>query len=162
MKRLRKFYKYFSALAAWENHLLLARAIAAAKLVRLHLNEGKLTPNLASSVRAVGLLYLPPQPGWQISDPEKIVRFASFVVKMPTAWGKCVQQSLIAYRLLNGYGIPARICFGVSRDVFPVGGHAWIVRLSEPDRAFAEATDPRERFQLVYASPMPHGGALKQ
>ncbi len=150
MKRLLQFYKY---LFAQENYLLLARALMAARLVRRHLEEGRPTPNLASSVRAADQLYLSPQRNWQISDPEKIVRFASFVVNVPTAWGKCVQQSLIAYRLLNGYGIPARICFGVGRDDSPADGHAWIVRLSEPDRAFAEATDPRERFQLVYASP---------
>ena len=152
MKRLLKFYKYSFA---WENYLLLLRAARAARLVRRRLGKGVPMPNLASSVQAVDQLYLPPQPGWQISDPEKIVRFAGLVVNVPTVWGKCVQQSLIAYRLLNGYGIPARVCFGVSRDDSPADGHAWIVRLSEPDRAFGEATDPRERFQIVYASPLP-------
>jgi hypothetical protein len=152
MIRLFKFYKYAFA---WENYLLLARAIGAARLVRAQLDEAAPSPRLSSSVRVVEKLYLSPQPGWRVSDPEKIARFAAFVVNVPAAWGRCVQQSLVAYRLLNGYGIPARICFGVSRDDASNEGHAWVIRLSEPDRAFAEAADPRERFKIVYASPLP-------
>ncbi|MGH9801842.1 MAG: lasso peptide biosynthesis protein, partial [Blastocatellia bacterium] len=62
---------------------------------------------------------------------------------------------LIVYRLLNGYGIPAKICFGVSRDERLSEGHAWVVKLSEPERPFAEASDPREKFTMVYTSPRP-------
>jgi hypothetical protein len=152
MRRLFKFYKYAFA---WENYLLLARTIRAARLVRQHLEERAASPHFSASLNAVDRLYLPPQPGWKISDAEKIVRFASFVVNFPVTWGKCVQQSLIAYRLLNGYGIPAKICYGVSRDESSKDGHAWLVRLSEPERAFAEKTDPREKFKLVYTSPLP-------
>ncbi len=151
MKRLLKFYRYAFA---WENYPLLVRAFRAAWLVRNHLGEQAASPHLSSSLNAVNRMYLPPQ-GWKISDPEKIVRFAAFVVNFPVAWGKCVQQSLIAYRLLNGYGIPAKVCFGISRDESSDEGHAWIVKLSEPERAFAEATDPRARFKVVYASPLP-------
>src|SRR5262249_12306747 len=111
MKRLLKFYKFAFA---WENYLLLVRAIGAAQLVRAHLGEAVPSPHLASSLRAVERLYLPPQPGWRLSDPERVVWLASFVVNMPSAWGKCVQQSLIAYRLLNGYGFPAEICFSIT------------------------------------------------
>jgi hypothetical protein len=152
MRRLLKFYKYAFA---WENYLLLARAIHAALLVRRRLEERAESPHFAASLNAVDHLYLPPQPGWKISDAEKIVRFANFVVNFPVAWGKCVQQSLIAYRLLNGYGIPAKICYGVSRDESSQDGHAWVVRSSEPERAFAEKSDPREKFKLVYTSPLP-------
>jgi hypothetical protein len=159
LKRLLKFYKYAFA---WENYLLLARAIRAALLVRRSLAENAVSPHLASSLNAVNLMYLAPQPGWKISTtsdseegPEKIALFASFVVNFPYAWGKCVQQSLITYRLLNGYGIPARICFGVSRDEPSDTGHAWVVRLSDPGQAVGEKSHPRDRFKLVFTSPLP-------
>lgn len=152
MKHLLKFYRYIFDL---ENYLLLVRAIQAARLVRRHLPERALSPHFASALSAVESLYLPKQAGWKISDEQKIARFAAFVTSFPTEWGKCVQQALIVYRLLNGYGIPAKVCFGVSRDQQIADGHAWVVKLSEPECPFAESTDPRERFTLVYASPMP-------
>ncbi len=152
MKHLLKFYRY---VFAWENYLLLARAVQAARLVRRHLSEQALSPHFASALTAVEQVYLPSQPGWKVSDEMKIARFAAFVVGFPVEWGKCVQQSLIVYRLLNGYGIPSRICFGVSRDQASNEGHAWVVKLNEPDQAFAETADPHERFTLVYASPLP-------
>lgn len=152
MKRLLKFYKY---VFAWESYLLLARTIQAARLVRKLLPENVPSPHFASALDVVEKLYLPPQPGWKISSDEKVVRFASFVINFPVEWGKCVQQSLIVYRLLNGYGIPARICFGVSRDESSSAGHAWVIRMDQPERAIAEKVDPRERFKLVYASPLP-------
>ncbi|MEP7339288.1 MAG: lasso peptide biosynthesis B2 protein [Acidobacteriota bacterium] len=152
MKHLLKFYRYAFA---WENYLLLARSISAAWLVRQCLPEQAVSPHFASALAAVEHLYLPPQPGWKISDEAKIARFAGFVVRFPFEWGQCVQQSLIAYRLLNGYGIPAKVCFGVSRNEAITEGHAWIVKLNEPDCAFAEAADPRERFTIVYASSLP-------
>src|SRR5262249_27161661 len=125
LKILLKFHKYAFA---WENYLLLARAIRAAILLRQSLGEKRASPHLSSSLTAVHRMYLPPQSGWRISDPEKISRFASFIVKVPNRWGRCVQRSLITYRLLNGYGVPARICFGVSRDESNETGHAWVVR----------------------------------
>lgn len=152
MRHLLKFYRYAWA---WENYLLLVRTLRAAWLVRRHLRERALSPHFASALPAINQLYLPPQPGWRISDAAKIARFASFVVNVPVMWGRCLQQSLITYRLLNGYGIPAKICFGVSRDEANNEGHAWVVTLDDPPRLFAEAHDPRERFKLVYASPLP-------
>jgi hypothetical protein len=152
MKRLLGFYKYAFA---WENYLLLGRALHAAWLVRRHLAEKAASPHFSSSLNAVNRMYLPPQPGWKISDPEKIARFASFVINVPVTWGRCVQQSLIAYRLLNGYGIPAKVCFGVSRDESNADGHAWVVRLNEPGQGFGEANHPSGNFQLVYSSPLP-------
>lgn len=159
MKHLLKFYRY---IFDWENYLLLARAIEAAILVRRHLPERALSPHFASALAAVERLYLPFQPGWKVSDEEKIARFAALVTGFPVEWGKCVQQSLIVYRLLNGYGIPAKICFGVSRDQqggeLANEGHAWVVKLSEPEQPFAETTDPREKFTMIYTSPLPETG----
>lgn len=156
MNHLLKFYRY---IFDWENYLLLARAFEAARLVKRHLPERALSPHFASAVMAVERLYLPPQSGWKISDEEKIARFAAFVTAFPVEWGKCVQQSLIVYRLLNGYGVPAKIYFGISREELsgePANeGHAWVIKLSEPELPFAETTDPREKFAVVYASRLP-------
>jgi len=152
MKHLLKFYRY---MFNWENYLLLVRAIQAARLVKRLLPEQALSPYFASALATVDGLYLPKQPGWNISDDRKIARFAAFVTNVPTEWGKCVQQSLILYRLLNGYGIPAKICFGVSRNPDSTDGHAWVVKLSEPEHPVAESANPHERFTLVYVSPMP-------
>ena len=152
MKHLLKFYRYAFA---WENYLLLGRTVRAAWMVRRHLPEQALSPHFASALVAVEQMYLPPQSDWKISDEMKIASFAAFVIGFPVEWGKCVQQSLVVYRLLNGYGIPASICFGVSRNQASNEGHAWVVKLNEPDRAFAETADPRERFTLVYASSLP-------
>ncbi len=152
MKHLLKFYRY---MFGWENYLLLARAIEAARLVRRYLPERALSPHLSSALTVVEQLYLPPQAEWKISDDQKIARFAAFVTAFPVEWGKCVQQSLIVYRLLNAYGIPAKICFGVSRDDSMKEGHAWIIKLSEPHRSFAEQADPSEKFTMVYTSRHP-------
>lgn len=152
MTRLLKFYRYIFGL---ENYLLLARTVQAAWRVRRLLPDRLPSPYFASALDAVDKIYLSPQKGWTISDEEKIARFAGFVVNFPTQWGKCVQQSLVIYRLLNGYGIPAKICFGVSRDQNSNDGHAWVIKLSEPERPFAEDVDPRERFKTVYISPIP-------
>ncbi|MBS1791431.1 MAG: lasso peptide biosynthesis B2 protein [Acidobacteria bacterium] len=152
MKHLLKFYRY---IFDWENYLLLARAIEAARLVRRHLPERAVSPQFGSALTAVDRIYLPPQTGWRISEEEKIVRFAAFVIAFPVEWGKCVHQSLIVYRLLNGYGIPAKICFGVRRDEPRTDGHAWVEKLSEPERPFSERADPREKFTVVYTSRLP-------
>jgi hypothetical protein len=149
MKRLLKFYRYAFA---WENYPLLARTIHAAWLVRRLLGKQSSSPHLSSALAVVEKLYLPPQPGWTVSHPEKIARFAGFIVNLPFNWGKCVQQSLISYRLLNGYGIPAKICFGVNRNESVSDGHAWVTTGGE---TFAETTDPGERFKIVYTSPNP-------
>lgn len=154
MKHLLKFYRY---MFEWENYLLLIRTVQAARLVKRVLPEHALSPHFASAVAAVDGMYLPQQPGWSISDDQKISRFAAFVTNIPTEWGKCVQQSLILYRLLNAYGIPAQICFGVSRIPDSTEGHAWVVKLSEPEQAVGETANPRERFTLVYVSPVPNG-----
>jgi hypothetical protein len=152
IKQLFKFYRYAFA---WENYLLLARTWEAARLVRRLLPQSTLSPSLAEALPAVNALYLPPQAGWHISDAEKIASFASFAVSFPFRWGRCLQQALILYRLLNGYGIPARICFGINPAEPELEGHAWVVRLSDMRRAFAETSDPQQRFKLIYSSPLP-------
>lgn len=151
-KSLRKIHLYAFA---WENYPLLFRTLKAAWLVRRHLRERTPSPHFGAAVQAVNLLYLPPQPGWHVSDPERIARFASFVINFPVTWGKCVHQSLITYRLLNGYGIPAKVCFGVNQQTPETDGHAWVVTLTEPKQAFAESQDPLQRFKLIYTSPLP-------
>lgn len=155
MKQLLKFYRYLLKWVKWENYLLLARTVQAAWLVRRTIKEDAVSPRFASALTAVDDLYLSPQPGWKISEPEKIARFAAFVVSIPVRWGKCVQQSLIVYRLLNGYGIPAKVCYGVSRNGTENDGHAWVIISDRPDRPFAEAADPRERFTTVFVSSKP-------
>jgi len=152
IRPLLKCYRYAFA---WENYLLLARAIKAAWLVRRHLGGRAVAPRLEAALPAINALYLPPQPHWRISEVDKVARFSSFVARFPTTWGRCLQRSLITYRLLNGYGTPARLCLGVSRAAPGGDGHAWVVRLGDGGRAFAEAADPRERFTPVYASPLP-------
>ena len=149
MRRLLKFYRYAFE---WENYQLLARTIYAAWLVRRHLDEQLRSPHLSAVLPAVNKLYLSPQPNWNVSDPKRIALFASFVVNFPISWGKCAQQSLVMYRLLNGYGIPAKICFGIDRGEPEQDGHAWLIT---PAGVFAEDSDPRERFKTVYISPRP-------
>ncbi|MFN0086956.1 MAG: lasso peptide biosynthesis B2 protein [Blastocatellia bacterium] len=152
-----RFCRYAFAI---ENYLLLARAIRAARLVKKYLKTDAPSPAFPASVRAAEALHLPPQPGWRLSDPARIAHLASLLVRVPSEWGRCVQRSLIAYRLLNGYGYPARICFGVRKDSrgdddLTRHGHAWIVKLDDPHRAYAEAADPDEKFKIVYSAPPP-------
>jgi hypothetical protein len=149
---LLKFHRYAFA---WENYLLLGRALYAAWLVRRHLGNLSLKPGLKAALPAIDALYLPPQPDWRISDAEKIARFASFAVQFPIRWGHCLQQSLILYRLLNGYGIPARLCFGLSRAKPETDGHAWVAEPGQSGRALMEADDPRAHFTPIYFSPLP-------
>jgi hypothetical protein len=156
MRQWHKFARSFWRYAfAWENYLLLARTLQAAWLVRQHLATSVNSPQLASAIAAVETLYLSPQPSWRISNAEKIARFAGFIVGVPQTWGRCVQRSLIVYRLLNAYGIPARLCFGINRQHEQLDGHAWVEKLAEPKRAFGEGRDPYEHYLTVYTSPLP-------
>ena len=155
LRSLLKFHRYAFAL---ENYLLLARVIRAAWLVQSSLRDiagtSDITPHLKAALPVIPEFYLPPQPQWRISDAEKIARFAAFAVTVPFRWGRCLQQSLIIWRLLNGYGIPARLCIGINRRD-PEQGHVWVTRLSDGERAFAETSDPHERFTTIYVSPLP-------
>jgi hypothetical protein len=152
---LRPLLKFPRYLWSWENYLLLARAVAAARLVRRKLGAAAVAPKLTEALPVVNDFYLPPQPGWQISDAEKVVRFASFVVNFPTPWGKCLQRSLIVYRLLNAYGIAARLCIGVDREDATRDGHVWVINLKGGGRAVGESVEPSARYQTIFASPLP-------
>lgn len=127
----------------------------AAICVRRSLADNRPSPGLAAAIEAVDRVYLPLQRGWRISDRRKIALFAAFVTQFPVAWGRCVQQSLICYRLLNGYGIPAKICFGIDREDESGEGHSWVVTADDEAPAFSEIADPNERFKLVYQSEKP-------
>ncbi len=151
-RRIRQVIHYGRA---WRHYLLLARTLRAAWLVRRYLPERQASPHLAGAIAAVEKLYLPPQPGWDEVEAETIMRFAGFVVGVPLTWGRCVQRSLIAYRLLNGYGIAARFCCGVNQQDQNLDGHAWVEKLSEPKHALGERTDPYLRYLPVYSSPLP-------
>jgi hypothetical protein len=139
----------------WQHYLLLWRAFLAARLIRHNLGERQLSPSLVTTIAAVEKSYLPPQAGWRGVEAVTIMHFAGFVVGVPLTWGRCVQKSLIAYRLLNGYGIPVRFCCGVNRQNQALAGHAWIERLSEPRQVLGESYDPYLNYVLVYASPIP-------
>jgi hypothetical protein len=152
LRALLKFRRY---VWSWENYLLLARTVAAARLVRRRLGASAATPKLAAALPVVNDFYLPPQPGWQISDAEKVARFASFVVNFPTPWGQCLQRSLIVYRLLNGYGIAARLCIGVDREDAARDGHVWVINVKDGGRPVGESVEPRARYQTIFASPLP-------
>lgn len=151
-KRMRQVVQYGTA---WPHYLLLVRTLHTAWLVRRYLTERQASPHLATTLAAVEKLYLPPQPDWFGVEAETILRFAGFVVGVPLTWGRCVQKSLITYRLLNGYGIPARFCCGVNRQDQSLDGHAWVEKLSEPKRALGESHDPYLRYLPVYTSPRP-------
>ena len=142
-----KFYRY---VGQWENYLLLARTWQAARLVRRLLKSD--TPLLPDAIAAVNPLYLTPQAGWHLREPEKIYLFANFIVRLPLTLGRCVHRSLIVYRLLNGYGFPARLHYGIRRDDATQSGHAWVCLAGETQRAFGEAENPNERFLPVFTS----------
>lgn len=151
-KRIGQLFEFGSS---WPNYMLLARTIAAAWLVRRELSARRLSPTLAATIAAVEKLYLSPQPRWRGAEAATIVRFAGFVVGVPLTWGRCVQKSLIAYRLLNGYGFPTRFCCGINRQNQAWDGHAWVECLSTPKCALGESADPYERYLPVYFSPLP-------
>ena len=148
--RWRSWLKFYRYVWGWENYLLLARTWQAARLVRRLLNAP--SPKLPDAIAAVPACYLAPQADWHISDPTKIYLFAHWMIGLPSDWGKCVQRSLIVYRLLNGYGLPARVQFGICREDEAQAGHAWVCLLNEPQRAFGEQENPLERFLPVFTS----------
>lgn len=151
-RQLRNFYRYAFAR---ENYWLLARGLRAAWQVRRVLPDSSVTPKLVSALPTINSFYLSPQPNWRLSDAKKIAWFANFIVNFPVRWGRCLQRSLIVYRLLNGYGEPARLFIGVDERDATAEGHVWVVRLCDGDRVFAEAVEPRERFTVIYTSPLP-------
>lgn len=150
--QLLKFYRYSFA---WENYLLLLRVIQAAWLVRKRVQDRAVTPKFSAAWPVIDSFYLLPQPTWHISDAKKIAWFANFIVNFPFRWGRCLQRSLIVYRLLNGYGQPAKLCIGIDERDKNADGHVWVEKLSEGKRGFAEITEPRDRYTVIYTSALP-------
>lgn len=155
--RWRSWLKFYRYVWGWENYLLLVRTWQAARLVKGLLNAP--SPSLPDAIAAVPACYLAPQPHWRISDPTKIYLFAHWMIGVPANWatveGRCVQRSLIVYRLLNGYGIAARVQFGIRRGDETQAGHAWVYLLDEPQRAFGERENPLKKFLPVFTSALP-------
>lgn len=142
-----------------ESLLLLLRTLGAARVVRGALAGCGIDPNLAPAIRAVESVYLPPQAGWRISDPRLIASAAIVMTTLPRRWGRCVQQSLITYRLLNGYGIPAKVCYGVSIANPDQSGHAWIRAVNPSDQELVGSREPLDHFRVVFVSAVPLTGA---
>lgn len=145
------------ALLVGENYPLLFRALTAAWRVWRVLPERRANPSLGPAINAIGEIYLAPQPGWKIEAPDKIAKIADLMTRFPFKWGRCVQHSLITYRLLNGYGIPANICYGIPIDesTSETEGHAWVRTLRESDRWLTGPDDPEARFKVIFVSPSP-------
>jgi hypothetical protein len=153
LRQLLKFYRYAWR---WENYLLLGRVVQTALLVRRRIREKSVTPKLQPYLfPVIDSFYLQPQPHWQLSDAKKVAWFANFIVNFPVRWGGCLQRSLIIYRLLNGYGEPARLCLGEPLHDSTADGHVWVIRLCDKGKGFAESFEPRERYNIIYTSPFP-------
>lgn len=145
----------------FENWLLLLRTVMAARLVLRHLEGHRVKPDIASSIRAAEEICLSSKTGWTIRQPHLIASAAHLITRIPITWGECVQQSLITYRLLNGYGIPCQICFGVSLANPAADGHAWIRTIHPEDQHLAGGAEPLDRFQIVYISPRQQAAAQR-
>ncbi len=151
----RQFLKFYRYAFHGENYLLLGRVIQTAFLVRQRVREKNITPKLSAVLPVIDTFYLQPQPHWRLSDARKVAWFANFVVNFPVGWGRCLQRSLIVYRLLNGYGEPTRLCIGVPRQDSLADGHVWVQRLCDGGLGFAESFEPRDHYQIIYTSPRP-------
>lgn len=134
----------------WEQ---LHRTLRAAWWVRRALRGAGVSPGVRRAIEAAEKAYLPPQAGWRGADPRQVQRWAARLVRFPRRWGRCVQESLIVYRTLNGYGIPATFCLGLSPERPSEIGHAWVELISLSQTA--ELLLPQEPFLIVYRSPHP-------
>jgi hypothetical protein len=151
-KQLLKFYRYARA---WENYVLLWRVVISAWLVRRRVKEQAITPKLKAILPIIDKFFLVPQKRWHLSDAKKIAWFANFIVNFPFRWGRCLQRSLIVYRLLNGYGMPSHLMIGVNQQDATADGHVWVVRVSDNGLAFAEVSEPDEKYTIIYRSALP-------
>ncbi len=151
-KQLLKFYRYAGD---QENYALLWRVVISAWLVRRRIKEQAITPKLKAILPFIDEFFLVPQKRWHLSDAKKIAWFANFIVNFPFRWGRCLQRSLIVYRLLNGYGMPSNLYIGVNQQDAIADGHVWVVRLSDNGLAFAEVSEPGEKYTILYRSPLP-------
>ena len=151
-KQLLKFYRYAGA---WENYMLLWRVVISAWLMRRRIKDQAITPKLNAILPFIDEFFLVPQKRWHLSDAKKIALFANFIVNFPFRWGRCLQRSLIVYRLLNGYGMPASLCIGVNQQDTTADGHVWVVRVCDNGLAFAESSEPDEKYTIIYHSALP-------
>ncbi len=150
-KRILKFASY--ALER-ENYPLLWRTIVTAWRLRRLLGDRSPKMQLLPAIRAAESFGAVAQAGWRISRPEKVLLFTAAVSKLPLFKGLCAQQSLISWHLLKSYGIPARICYGLSRHHPDTSGHAWVELLLADEWQSIPPFDS-SAFLLVYASDNP-------
>jgi hypothetical protein len=134
----------------WEE---LHRTVQAAWWVWRVMRGAGLSPGLRRAIETAERAYQPPQAGWRGVDPQQVQRWAARLVRLPRRWGRCVQESLIVYRTLNGYGIPATFCLGLSPDRPSEVGHAWVEIISPGEEL--RLLLPRDPFLIVYRSPRP-------
>jgi len=118
--------RYLGYLFEAENYLLAARTVQAAWLVRGWLSGEPREPGIRPTIHAIEKARIPRVNSWRISDYRKVLGAAGLAVRFPFRWGACVHQSLIAFRLLCGYGISASINLGILKDESPDSGHAWV------------------------------------
>lgn len=142
MRRLMKLLGY---LFEPENYALAVRAVHSAWLVRGWLSEEPRSPGLKPAIAAVEKAHIAPRRNWRISDSGKILGASGLIVRLPYRWGACVHQSLIAYRLLNGYGFAATINIGIPKDGSSEEGHAWVTADGKP-----AGDNMNARFLTVY------------
>jgi len=141
-------------LAACQEHWeQLYRTVQAAWWVRRTMRGSGISPGVRRAIEAAEEAYLPPQAGWHGADAGQVQRWAARLVRFPRRWGRCVQESLIVYRTLTGYGIPATFCLGLSPDRPNEVGHAWVEVISPGEEPRLPL--PRDPFLVVYRSPRP-------
>ncbi|MFZ4627158.1 MAG: lasso peptide biosynthesis B2 protein [Blastocatellia bacterium] len=132
----------------WEE---LHRTVQAAWWVWQVMRGSGLSPGVRRAIEAAEKASLAPQGGWRGADPRQVQRWAARLVRFPRRWGRCVQESLIVYRTLTGYGIPATFCLGLSPDRPNEVGHAWVEVISPGEEL--RLLLPRDPFLVVYRSP---------
>jgi hypothetical protein len=150
-RSLQAWQHWISPLGWWRYGCLLFRTLQAAWWVERTLRGAGVSPGIERAIRAVERAYLPPQPGWNGVAPDEVRRLAARLVRLPRRWGRCLQESLITYRILNGYGVPVTLCLGLSRERPSEVGHAWVDLEGAPPRSGS----PSEMgaYRVVYRSP---------
>jgi hypothetical protein len=144
--------------SGWPNWRQVSRTVQAAWWVWRTMRGAGISPGVRRAIEAAESAYQPPQPGWRGAAPREVQRWAGRLVRFPRRWGRCVQESLIVYRTLNGYGIPATFCLGLSTEYSSEVGHAWVETLSTSQEDALPL--PREPFLIVYRSPRPAASSI--
>ena len=144
--------------SGWPNWRQVSRTVQAAWWVWRTMRGAGISPGVRRAIEAAESAYQPPQPGWRGAAPREVQRWAGRLVRFPRRWGRCVQESLIVYRTLSGYGIPATFCLGLSTEYSSEVGHAWVETLSTSQEDALPL--PREPFLIVYRSPRPAASSI--